>query len=102
EHDAWIATRGPVSFELDPGGAGFPHGWVLFTCQLSRTLLDGSARLLIDSAHGEQCLEVPVSRGGLVYELVRLPRGVRRVVWQPSQREGAFRHSAVRMQRVST
>ena len=98
--EAWEALHGPVRFELDPGAGGFPHGWVLLTCRLTRTILDGSAQLLIERDGGRVRLEIPVSPGGSVYEVVKLPRGIRRMVWQPSQNEGTFEHTPLRVTRI--
>jgi GT2 family glycosyltransferase len=97
----WLAERGPVRFELHPGARGFPRGWVLLTGRLSPAILDRSARLLIEHDRGTDTANIPVSRAGKIFELVRLPPRVRRVVWQPSQRAGNFRHDPMRITRVS-
>ncbi len=98
--DSWLASAAPIQFELDPGGRGFPEGWVLVTGKLSPSILDGSARLLIEKEEGDESLELPVSKAGTVFELVKLPPRIRRLVWQPSHLTGTFRHTPLTMRRV--
>jgi GT2 family glycosyltransferase len=98
--DSWYAATGPVQFELDPGERGFPSGWVLLTGRLTRTILDGSANLLIERDGGELSVDIPVSAGGSVFELVKLPPGIRRLVWQPSRSVGTFSHTPLRVRKV--
>jgi GT2 family glycosyltransferase len=100
-HGAWQALQGPVRFEIDPGATGFPQGWVLLTCKLTRTILDGSAELIVEAARGSFSFQIPVSPSGSVYELIRLPRGIRRMVWQPSQSDGTFEHSDLHLRKVT-
>jgi len=100
ESDSWLAAEGPIEFELDPGKQGFPSGWVLLTGRLTRTVLDGSARLLIEAAGGEVALGIPVSLTGKIFELVKLPAGIRRMWWQPSRAAGAFRHEPLTARKI--
>lgn len=98
--DAWEAVAGPVRFELDPGRQAFPSGWVLVTGRVTSTILDGSARLLIEHARGQLSLDIPVSRAGSVFELVNLPPDIRQIVWEPSRADGAFRHTPLRVSKI--
>jgi GT2 family glycosyltransferase len=98
--NGWLAASGPIRFELDPGASGFPSGWVLISGKLSRGILDGSATLSAHSGHGEVRLEVPVSFAGTVFELVQLPRGIERLVWQPSRLAGVFNHTPLTVRPV--
>jgi O-antigen biosynthesis protein len=98
--DWWVAPHGPIRFELDPGGEAFPHGWVLLRGRLSRTILDGSAKLIAHTDSAQLALDVPISIAGFVYELVELPPAIRRLVWQPSLLAGTFEHTPLTMRRI--
>jgi GT2 family glycosyltransferase len=98
--ESWVAREGPIRFKLDPGAQGFPEGWVLLTAKLSPTILDGAASLTLVTAAGETSHEVPVSSSGSVFELVRFPPAVRRVLWQPSLSPGGFQHTPLVARRI--
>lgn len=64
----------------EPAAGVLPAGWVLIRARLKHAAGRG-ARLLIESPAGSIGLEVPVSPGGSVFELIELPRDVRQIVW---------------------
>jgi len=76
--DRWIAHAAPVEFDLDPGGAGFPHGWVLLAGKLSRSILDGTASLAdLDAKVAEGGIDPKPVSGGQE----RLESLVNRRIW---------------------
>lgn len=91
--DDWEADSGPIEFELDAGGEAIPSGWVLLAGRVSRNVLEGYGKLLIESNPRTHELDIPVSVTGTVFEVVRLPTGVRRMVWRPSRQSGRFEHT---------
>jgi GT2 family glycosyltransferase len=98
--NGWLAASGPIRFELDPGASGFPSGWVLISGKVSRGILDRSATLSAHTGEREVKFEVPVSLAGTVFELVKLPPAIRRLVWQPSRLAGVFRHTPLKVRKV--
>ncbi|MGH8629302.1 MAG: hypothetical protein ACREU7_00870, partial [Burkholderiales bacterium] len=70
--ESWQAVSAPIQFDLDPGDARIPEGWVLLKSKLSRSILDGSAALLVETGDGRTSLEVPVSLTGTIFELIKL------------------------------
>jgi GT2 family glycosyltransferase len=100
-HDSWIASTSPIRFSLAADDNVYPQGWVLLTARLSPPILDGSARLIVETDAGEQSLDIPVSVGGRVYEVVKLPPRIRRLVWEPSRQSGGFEHTPIIARRLS-
>jgi GT2 family glycosyltransferase len=90
--EAWEAS-GSIAFTLEPGARSLPQGWTLFAARIARYMVDGFARLVAETDAGEHVFEIPISNTGTVFELVKLPRGVRRLVWQPSGLTGSFTHT---------
>jgi GT2 family glycosyltransferase len=90
--DAWEADGGPIEFELNAAEA-IPSGWVLLAGRISRNMLEGYGRLIVETNPRRLEFELPVSVTGTVFELVRLPEGIRRIRWRPSQQACSFEHT---------
>ena len=91
--DAWEADEGPIEFELDAGADPIPSGWVLIAGRLSRSILEGYGKLVVERNPRTLELDLPVSVTGTVFEVVWLPAGVRRLLWRPSRQGGRFEHT---------
>jgi GT2 family glycosyltransferase len=97
----WRSTGSDPFFELVPEDVGYPSGWVLVTSKLDRSSPD--LRLYYDTGAGmteETAITLPVDRSGSVYEIVRLPRRIRRLRWDPMNDRGEFTQRPISISRM--
>lgn len=89
----WQATDLPVLMELVPEHLFIPSGWVLMQGRLHRWGSDFSARLFAEvnsSASSLITYDIPVTLKGTIFELIKLPEGVKRLYFQPMNSCGEF------------
>jgi glycosyltransferase involved in cell wall biosynthesis len=99
----WRAAGGDPSFTLKPIGGVFPAGWVVVKALLQRGELSQKLKLYYDVGWGMSettAVTLPVSPSGVVDELVKLPRGIRSMRWDPMDAPGEFSQGPVVMVRV--
>jgi GT2 family glycosyltransferase len=90
-----LADGSGTRFELEPIAGTLPRSWVLFTADATPGASAYSARLVMDTGAGfseADSIRLHVTRQGIVNELIRLPSGVRRILWQSA---GPFRPQSV-------
>lgn len=90
-------------FLLIDNDGKFPFGWVAVDTSLAREGADLTSKLYYDTGHGmseETALVLPVSMKGRVLEIVRLPKGVRGLRWDPMQCKGRLSQGPIRMYRI--
>ncbi|HEX6829615.1 MAG TPA: glycosyltransferase, partial [Burkholderiales bacterium] len=100
---AWRARDEAPWFDLVPVGGAFPSGWVLIECRLLRRASDFTATLHYDTGGGfdaARAIRPPVTRRGVLLEIVRLPPGIRAMRWQPMQSPGVFEQSPLVMTEI--
>jgi glycosyltransferase involved in cell wall biosynthesis len=92
-----------VSFELDPVAQSYPGSWVLLTSRLMPLESAVSTRLFVDTGKGlgdRATFDLHVSRTGRVHEVIRLPSGVRRMLWQSASATGEFKPQALSIREI--
>ena len=90
-------------FDLSPGSGGFPSGWVLLDSQLIHHGHNVTAKLLVDTGHGfsdTDSIPLPVTRKGLVHELIQLPPKVMGLRWQVKNTPENFEQHPVTIRKV--
>lgn len=102
--DFWLVQDVPAHMELIPeDGSVIPSGWVLIRGWLHRFGGDFSGRLLVDTGVPETempWLDIPVTLKGTILELVFLPPGVRRLLFEPMASAGRFQLSTLMLRPV--
>lgn len=95
---AWETTSDSPWFELVPPDGRYPQGWVLIEGRLARRGPDFTTRLRADTGQGAAAgpvFEPPVSAKGTLLEVIRLPKGVRALRFEPLQSPGDFELSGL-------
>ena len=89
----WRSVGADPFFELVPEDVGYPSGWVLVTSTLHRGSRDQTLKLYYDAGQGmteETAISLPVDSNGSIYEIIRLPRHVYKLRWDPISDRGEF------------
>jgi len=95
----WESASDTPWFELVPPDGRYPQGCVLLEGRLARRGTDFTARLRVDAGRGfaeSPAYELPVSAKGSLLEVIRLPKGVRALRFEPMQSRGDFELTALR------
>lgn len=100
----WQVTNLPCLVELVPECAHIPSGWVLMQGHLPRWGSDFSARLFAEVQGAKSSVvayDIPITRKGSIFELIKLPAGVQRLFFQPMNSCGEFELRHVFLKPVS-
>ena len=92
----WVVNDVPARIEIAPEKGVLPSGWVLIRGSLHRFGSDFSGRLFADTGVPEAempCFDIPVTLKGTILELIHLPEGVRRLLFEPMASVGYFQLS---------
>jgi GT2 family glycosyltransferase len=89
----WRSVGTDPFFELIPEDVGYPSGSVLVTSTLHRSSRDQTLKLYYDAGQGMTegtAIGLPVDSNGSIYEIIRLPRHVYKLRWDPISDRGEF------------
>lgn len=106
ELNTWDVVGLDPQLAMLPVGGVYPSGWVLLRSKISHKVEGyGESRLYLDLGQGyrqEDSLRIPVSLSGTILELVRLPKGVCGMRWDPVDAHGRLRQEPLVMIEVGT
>ena len=101
---SWDAVGLDPNFLMLPIGGAYPSGWVLLRSKMPHSVEGyNETRLYLDLGQGYQqklSLRIPVSLSGTILELVKLPKGVRGLRWDPVDAHGRLRQEPLVMTEV--
>jgi glycosyltransferase involved in cell wall biosynthesis len=100
----WRSTGSDPNFTMRPLGGVFPAGWINVKTTLRRADKGQKLKLYYDNGWGmNETAAVPlrVAADGAVEQLVKLPRGIKAMRWDPIEAPGEFTQGPIAMSRIS-
>jgi O-antigen biosynthesis protein len=103
ESHKWRAIGNDPSFALKPVGGAFPAGWVLIKVSMHGSDESLAPKLYYDAGRGmseDTAVTLSIGPHGPLHELVKLPRGIRSMRWDPMDGVGEFIQGPILISRV--
>lgn len=102
----WKSTGDHPVFDLEPEerGEAVPSGWVYVEARMMRRGAHLVARLYIDTGAGfsdAESIFIPATRAGNIKQIIKIPRGARRLRLAPMRSEGVVRLDFLRITEIS-
>jgi glycosyltransferase involved in cell wall biosynthesis len=99
----WRAAGNDPFFMMKPIGGTFPGGWLLVKTSVTRLDDSQTPKLYYDAGAGmseNTAVVLPVAPDGSVRELIKLPRAIRNMRWDPMEGAGEFTQGPIVMSRA--
>lgn len=105
DHGDYYATADHACIQLIAESSSPIGGWFYLEAALVRHGGNRIATLLIDRGRGyvnEDSIFIPSNRRGTIREVVYLPQGLNKVLWQPMETTGRFTQSELIFHRITS